>query len=378
MKISFVIAFIVIFLLLLTYPMVRGWQLWRDVLVIRNAYVAIIVLLFLSIVVAFLTSFVKIPCARCFALIGFSALLIFVYLVISFFLVDIVRVANYLFHFAPKGLLLFRKYCFLCTIVLMAIAMFIGNYKFNHPKVVLLPITSTKTGLLHPLKIVMASDLHLGNTINKKHLQRYVAMINAQHPDMVLLAGDIFDNNIMPVVEQNMSEELQNIKAPLGVFAVPGNHEYIGGHVMPKLAYLQESNITVLKDRVVLVDSVVWIIGRDDRTNVNRKSISELVTPLDTSKFLILLDHQPYFLEEAALNHIDLQLSGHTHDGQFFPITLLVKTMYEKAHGYLKKDNTHYYISSGLGLWGAPFRIGSQSELVVITVNPIASCMESK
>jgi predicted MPP superfamily phosphohydrolase len=378
MKFGFFIAFLILFFLLLSYPIIRGWQLWRDMPAIRYSCLIIMLLLFLSLLGAFAVSFVKIPYARVVALVGFSALLIFVYLIISFFLADIVRVANYAFHFAPKGMLLFRKWFFLCSLAVIAVSMIAGNYKFKHPQIVPLSITNSKTGLHRPLRIVMASDLHLGVIINKKQLQHYVSLINAQSPDMVLFAGDIFDGNITPVVEQNMNEELQTIHAPLGVFAVPGNHEYIGGKMMQKLAYLQQANITVLQDSITLVDSALWLVGRDDRSNLNRKSIAELVATLDKSKPIILLDHQPYHLEEAAQNGIDLQLSGHTHAGQFFPVTLLVKNMYEKAYGYLQKGNTHYYISSGLGLWGVPYRIGSQSELVVITVYPTASFIESK
>ena len=369
MKYTFFIIMLSLFLGLVSYVIVRGCQVWRDVPIVRYGYLVIMLLLFVILMGSFVANFIKIPCARAVTLVGFSALIIFIYLIISFFLADIVRLANVVFHFAPKEMWLFRKWFFLCSLAVIAVSMIIGNYRFNHPKIVPLTVSLNHKTLLHkPLKIVMVSDLHLGITINKKRLQQYVTLINEQNPDIVLLAGDIFDNNIVPVVEQNMSEELQKIRTPLGVFAVLGNHEYIGGKVEQKLAYLQQANITVLQDSAVLVDNALWLIGRDDRSNPNRKSIAELVSALDKSKPIILLDHQPYHLEEAAQNGINLQLSGHTHNGQFFPITLLVKNMYEKAHGYLQKGNTHYYISSGLGLWGAPYRIGSQSELVVITL----------
>ncbi|MFZ4725789.1 MAG: metallophosphoesterase, partial [Paludibacter sp.] len=115
-------------------------------------------------------------------------------------------------------------------------------------------------------------------------------------------------------------------------------------------------------------DSSFYIVGRDDKSNLNRKKLSEIVTGLDKKLPFILMDHQPYHLEEAEQNDIDFQISGHTHNGQFFPGNLFVKKMYELGYGYLKKGNTHYYVSSGLGLWGPQYRIGTESELVVINL----------
>jgi len=115
-----------------------------------------------------------------------------------------------------------------------------------------------------------------------------------------------------------------------------------------------------------LVDSSFYIIGREDRSTPSRKTISELVKNLDKTKPLILLDHQPFHLEEAEDNNIDFQFSGHTHNGQFVPGVFFVNKMYELGYGFMKKGNTNYYVSSGLGLWGPQYRIGTQSELVVI------------
>jgi len=110
------------------------------------------------------------------------------------------------------------------------------------------------------------------------------------------------------------------------------------------------------------------VVGREDRSNEKRKTLSELVKGLDKKYPTILMDHQPYHLEEAEKNNIDLQISGHTHNGQFFPGNLFVKKIYELGYGYLKKGNSHFYVSSGLGLWGPQYRIGTESELVVVNL----------
>jgi predicted MPP superfamily phosphohydrolase len=181
-----------------------------------------------------------------------------------------------------------------------------------------------------------------------------------------LLAGDIADHSTEPIIRQNMAEEFRSIKSKFGVFAVSGNHEYFSENPYQLQKYLESAGVTYLRDSVVLVDNSLYVVGRDDKINPNRASLNAILKDVDDSKSIILMDHQPFKLEEAVQNKVDLQVSGHTHNGQFFPGNLIVKKMYEVAHGYLKKENTHFYVSSGLGIWGPQYRIGTQSELVVI------------
>jgi Predicted phosphohydrolases len=182
------------------------------------------------------------------------------------------------------------------------------------------------------------------------------------------LAGDVSDRSIIPVMNQHMDEEFRQIKAKYGVFAINGNHEHFSETPNATANYLKKAGINVLIDEVALVDSSFYIIGREDHIVRNRKPLDQLVKGLDPSKPRILLDHQPFHLYDAENNGIDLQISGHTHNGQFFPGNLIVKRMYEMGHGYLKRGKTHYYVSSGLGIWGPQYRIGTQSELVVVNL----------
>jgi len=171
------------------------------------------------------------------------------------------------------------------------------------------------------------------------------------------------------LINQQMAEELRQIKAPLGVYAISGNHEYYAENPYSTTEYLKTAGIVTLRDSATLIDNSFYIVGRDDKTNHKRKELSEVVNALDKNKPLILLDHQPFHLQDAQKNGIDLQISGHTHNGQFFPGNLFVKRMYELGHGYRKIGKTHYYVSSGLGLWGPQYRIGTQSELVVVNLS---------
>jgi len=221
--------------------------------------------------------------------------------------------------------------------------------------------------LQKPVKIVALSDIHLGYTIGRKEFSRWVDLINAENPDIILIAGDITDNKVRPLIEQHMAEEFRRIRSRYGVYAVAGNHEYIGG-LTDALAFLNDAGVTVLRDQSVLVDDNLYVVGRDDRSNGKRRDIAELVHGLDRSKPVILLDHQPYNLEQAEQNGVTLQIFGHTHYGQVWPISLITKSIYEVAHGYKKKGDTHVYVSSGIGIWGGKFRIGTRSEYVVINL----------
>ena len=365
MKYTFFVVVFALFFGMLAYVLIRGWQALP--VSARMIYAQIFggLLILLMTGLFFENAFAPVL-SRVITFAGYTFLITVVYLFLSFLLVDVVRFANYFLHFAPAGMHSFRFWMLSGSLGVIAIALIVGNYNFNHPKIVKLNLTVDRPLKNREVKIIVASDIHLGNAIGKQMLSKYVKLINAQQPDMVLLAGDITDRSASPLSEQNMKTELQAIHAPLGVYAIRGNHEYYSGKPHEIAGYLRASGITVLIDSACLVDNSFYIVGRDDRTNTRRKSLAEITQGLDRDIPKILLDHQPYQLEVAAQNGIDLQLSGHTHDGQFFPGNLLVKKMFELGHGYLKKGKTHYYVSSGLGLWGPQYRIGTQSELVEI------------
>ena len=352
------------------YVSLRGWQALSP---IRNAgswYLMANIVLFVVMMIGFMARGSMPPTlAKTITFIGFSYMIVMIYLLLSFLIIDVVRLANLLIHFAPAGMNAFRMWSLILTLGGITVAMIIGNYKFNHPEIVSLDLRTEKPLQNKQLKIVAASDIHLGVSIDKKRLKKYVDLINDQHPDIVLFAGDVSDNATLPLINQQMAEELRQIKAPLGVYAISGNHEYYAENPYSTAEYLKTAGIVTLRDSAALIDNSFYIVGRDDKTNHKRKELSEIVNALDKSKPLILLDHQPFHLQDAQKNGIDLQISGHTHNGQFFPGNLFVKNMYEIGYGYRQIGKTHYYVSSGLGLWGPQYRIGTQSELVVINLS---------
>jgi len=165
-----------------------------------------------------------------------------------------------------------------------------------------------------------------------------------------------------------MAEELTELKAPLGIYMVPGNHEYISG-IDKSIQFIQNTPIQLLRDSVVTLPCGIQLIGRDDRSNARRLPLQKLMARIDKSKPVILLDHQPYQLAESQAAGIDLQFSGHTHHGQVWPMNWVTDHLYEQSHGYRQWENSHIYVSSGLSLWGPPFRIGTESEMVVLQLH---------
>lgn len=367
MKIGFFAIIFSITLLLNFYVVLRGWQALLAVPAFKVYYLITMIVLFMLMIVSMsFSNLIPMPWAKYLSFAGFSYMVLFIYLLFSFLIVDVIRIFNHFIHFFPGGMTTFRFWALVGSLGVIIVAMVVGNYKFNHPEIVRLDIQSEKPLQNKKIKIVAVSDIHLGISIDKVRLKKYVAMINAQQPDIVLLGGDVSDRSMRPVVNQHMDEEFRSIKAPLGVFAINGNHEHYAESPDATAKYLISSGINVLRDETRLVDSSLYLVGRDDRTNPNRMPLSKLIEKCDGTKPIILLDHQPFQLEEAQQNNVDFQFSGHTHNGQFFPGMLLVKGMYELAYGFMKKGKTNYYVSSGLGLWGPQYRIGTQSELVVI------------
>ena len=295
--------------------------------------------------------------------VGTSSVIVLLYLVIVFVVLDLGR----LFHVVPASWLQQNFYTTATITIGLFILFFVGNINYHDKARRELTITTTKP-LEKPMKIVLMSDLHLGYHNPKSELHRWVDMVNHEQPDVILIAGDIIDMSIRPLIDENMAEEFRRLDAP--VYACLGNHEYYTGKPLAQRFY-HDAGIHLLRDTFAIVDDLC-IIGRDDRSNPHRKSLGKLMkeVPLSSAKedFTILLDHQPYGLEQAERAGIDFQFSGHTHYGQVWPISWVTDAMYECAYGSHQRGNTQYYVSSGIGIWGGKFRLGTRSEYVVVTI----------
>jgi hypothetical protein len=264
----------------------------------------------------------------------------------------------------------YRIITFLLPVLVVSGVMGYGHYRFMHPVVQQVPITVHKhAGNIDSLRIVMAGDLHLGWMINRKHTKRFVDLIMAQKPDLILFVGDILDSQIEPILEERMNEELSRLTAPLGVYSCTGNHEY-RYDAEEKIRLLNEAGIIMLRDSAVLIDSAFYVVGREDEVVIHRQPTKNIFSTqgIDPAKPVIVLNHTPDDLDEEVQAGADIALYGHTHHGQAFPGNIATQIVFEVAHGYKKKGNTHVYVTSGIGLVGPQHRIGTVSEIVMMTV----------
>ena len=342
-----------------------AWHIWA-LLPLSGVWKALVIavgvlcfsLLFLSIGRKFEN--LPLPVAQVAYEVGTSSIIILLYLVMLFVVLDLGRLC----HLVPKSFLYQNGYAALTLFVVLFAVFLYGNIHYKNKVRVPLELESSKP-LAKTYKVVMASDLHLGYHNPRRELARWVDMINAEQPDFILIAGDIIDGSMRPLTEERMAEEFHRLKAP--VYACLGNHEYYTGTPEARQFY-KDAGIHLLIDEVAVIDSCIAIIGRDDVTNKrHRKTIEDLMP--DKNLYSIVLNHQPYSLERAEAAGVDFQLSGHTHRGQVWPISWITDHVYECSWGSYQRGKTRFYVSSGIGIWGGKFRIGTQSEYIVATIH---------
>ncbi len=353
-----------------------SWHLWTLLPLSTVWRLLVLVLLFGSFLLLFLNfgrrfDSLPLPLAQVCYEVATSSIFVMMYLVITFLVLDIGR----LVRLVPSSWLYHNTYTTMAIVVLMVSIFVYGNVHYNNKVRVMLDLPTDKP-LARDYKIVMLSDLHIGYHNPRKELARWIDLVNAEKPDFVLIAGDIIDGSMRPLIEEQMADEFHRLQAP--VYACLGNHEFYAGNSTARKFY-HDAGIHLLIDEVSVIDFSIVVIGRDDRTNRRRKPLSALVckpqiATLQQSKdnsqtYTIVLDHQPYHLDRAEAAGVDFQLSGHTHRGQIWPISWITDYVYECSWGEYRLGSTRFYISSGIGIWGGKFRIGSQSEYVVATLH---------
>ncbi len=224
---------------------------------------------------------------------------------------------------------------------------------------------------IRALNLVVLSDIHVGTFLHNRRLEKIVRTINSLDPDLVLIPGDIVNEETLPSELEKMTVTFRKLRSRYGIFASTGNHEYFAG-IEKSLAYLKKSGFTVLEDEAALVAHSLIIVGRSNSSYIGRaerrKPLKEILAGVDMNLPVILLDHQPVHLEEAQTAGVDLQLSGHTHGGAIFPLTVINNWIYEIGLGYGRKGKTQYYVTSGVGIWEPPARIGTTAEIVLMRV----------
>lgn len=228
-------------------------------------------------------------------------------------------------------------------------------------------------GNLDSLNIVMVSDVHLGYIVGKKDIEKMTAAIRPLEPDLVIIAGDFFDDNLNAVRDQEgIKGLLRGIESTYGIYAALGNHD-AGRTYRGMVQFFADAGISLLQDEGVMVEGSFFLAGRKDFRPIGdqgeaRKPLDSYLGAVDKTKPLIMIDHQPVALEDAQSFGVDLLLSGHSHKGQIFPARIFTRMIYRNDWGYLRMGGLQSVVSSGFGTWGPPLRVGTDSEVVQIMV----------
>lgn len=354
--IVFLVLFLLVYVAINFYVGLNGWSWLKTTFSFKykKTYIAFISISASSLFIGRGIDFLPIT------LLGYLWLIIIGYSLI------ILPVANLIvFLFRKKNS---KKWVGYGVVSIFVFVLIYGSYNAWTPVVKEYNIKINKQVSEDNLKILMVSDLHSGNIVGEKHLKKLVKEVNKIKPDMVIIAGDIIDDNIEPFLHNNLGDTLKEMKAPLGVYAVMGNHDYYGDDKEALLKEMNRIGIKLLPDEYIKVNDELYIVGREDYKIKDRKALSYIIEGTDKNKPYILIDHQPTGYDEALENGMDLIVSGHTHRGQIAPGNLITNRIFENDYGYLQKENLHTIVSSGYGTWGPPLRIGSQSEIVIINV----------
>ena len=376
-RLNFIIFFSIFFLLyslINFYVFLRGWQAIPTGSHLRVPYAAVFWTIALSFIAGrFLERIAFTPFSTAVVWIGSFWFAAFAYFTLAALLIDMMRLINYVAPFFPsfvtENIARTKAVLALSVFSVVVLAIVIGYFNARSPRVKILQVHIPKqVDSVRTLDVAVASDIHLGTIIGRERLNSIVEKINNLHADLVLFPGDIVDEDLAPVVNQNLGETLRTIKAKYGVYAITGNHEYIGG-VEEACKYLMDHGIRVLRDETINVNGSIVLVGREDRSisqfsGKKRKPLAELMTGVDKRYPIILMDHQPFGLHEAVEQGVDLQLSGHTHHGQLWPFNAITNAIYELSWGYRKTAQTHFYVSSGVGTWGPPVRLGNTPEII--------------
>jgi len=295
----------------------------------------------------------------------------YLYLFLSLLLFDILLLTNRLIKIVSPEKLKSRavRKISLGAILFVSLATVIGgiiNFNTIRSSEYRIEIPAGKSTLKH-LRIAFVADFHLQERTGINFVRRFAEKIKAIEPDIMIFGGDIIEGDNDDGNVKEHESILKGIQTKYGVYSVLGNHEYYAGQ--DKGSFFDNSGIKVLCDNLVVFDSSFTLAGRYDSHFSQRKSVIDLLSSASESLPLILVDHRPTEIDEVSATRTYIQLSGHTHNGQLFPINLITRRVYQLSWGHMKKGNTHFFVTSGIRLWGPPVRTTGKSEIMVIDVD---------
>ncbi|WP_054957941.1 metallophosphoesterase [Paenibacillus dakarensis] len=302
---------------------------------------------------------------------------IYAYLLLFILLMDLVIFIGRIIKVFPKPVpQRIRFYAGLAAVMLTVGFVSYGIYNANQIKYASYEIQTKKPALTNGMKIILISDLHLGAVNSEKRLENLVSKINQLQPDLVCIAGDIFNDDYLALKDPERAMNLlKSITSTYGVYGSLGNHD--SGKTFDKMVdFLERSNIKLLNDKYVIIDERLALFGRVDPSPIGgfgemkRRDITESIASLDPNMPVVVMDHTPTKLEQYD-GRVDLVVSGHTHKGQIFPGSLITNAIFEVDYGHYQKDasSPQVIVTSGVGTWGMPMRVGTNSEIVSIKLD---------
>jgi predicted MPP superfamily phosphohydrolase len=292
----------------------------------------------------------------------------YLYLFLSVLVFDLFLLLNLLFRMVKverRKSFSFRFYALSAMIVLSVAIVVAGAINLNTIRVSKYQITLPKrSSTIERLRVAFVSDMHIQRTTNLRFIGQFVRKVNALQPDILLYGGDIVEGDSENETSEEVESTLRKVQTKYGAFGVVGNHEFYGGQQQG--SFFRKAKITMLCDTIIKINSSFYLVGRYDEHFRNRKSINEILQTITPDLPIILMDHRPTQLQEVSQTAADVQFSGHTHNGQLFPINYIIHRIYELGWGYKKIRDTHFFVSSGLRLWGPPVKTAGKSEIMVV------------
>ena len=294
---------------------------------------------------------------------GYFSLPLLLYLILFVILLDLALGVAQLTRILSKETVKrerFRRARLFLVLAVPVAVVVIGTVRNNHPQIreysVEIPQKSSE---IRQLKIAFTADFHLRETTSRRLMERFVEKVNAANPDIVLIGGDVLEGDRQGERLGEFEAQFRRLKPKYGVYGVPGNHDLRGASAM---TFFDQAGIRLLQDAVEKIDNAFYLVGRNDGRSRGRKSIDELLQDCDRSLPVIVLDHRPTDLDNISRSGADILLSGHTHNGQLFPVNFIAKRQYELSWGYKLKNRTHVFVTSGIQVWGPPVRTAGDSK----------------
>lgn len=306
-----------------------------------------------------------------------NAMVVLIHLTFFWLVADGIKVLAQRFMEQPMPPYFSAGLAILVTLIYLGV----GWVQANHVAQTDYAVTSSKP--VGNLRIAMFGDSHLGSTFDADGFAKHLKRIEEQNPDVLIIAGDFVDERTTKAEMVKATRALKDVKTKYGVYYVFGNHDkgiyargardFTGDDLV---AELEKNGVVVLQDESMLIDNRFYIIGRKDASEFDfgssRVDMADLVQNLDTSKYMIVLDHQPRDYDAQANANVDLVLSGHTHGGQMIPLMQLIRWFNlgenDRLYGMEQRGNTNFIVTSGISDWALQFKTGTKSEYVIVDV----------